>query len=310
MGILQCGDDGSTPTPKKDKNFNFVEIKKCGCLPSAKAMTEVVGSQNIAYVVKNCEPSYFNNSESEEESRDTVASTPLKIPKKTHGFRSPNSTPLLKANSFPTSSRVEEKLGRKNSAPSGLSIYYSKSDSVIEQAVKVDESVLEDLLSLKPRTKSVSLAFQINRKSSNMVITKADVTVKPVKKVRFDDNVIIHRIEASQGMPTAMPETYKLVVILREVWAHLDLDKDKHLNITELRRFCSEVWEEPDSDVYNIMKLYAQDDPDKGMNFNEWCSLIKDEDPELHELVEDLYTIFVESSGSEEEASSIQDVLI
>jgi hypothetical protein len=300
MGILQCRDT-SSQTPSKHKNYDIMEIKNSGCLPPTEPIIVADGSRDVAYVVKGHVPLDLKNSELEEEARDTVASKPVEIPKKTQGFRStePNISDLLVANSFPTSKRVNGKHKRKNSAPSMLSIYYSTSDDVKEQAIKVDESLLEDLLSLKPRTKSLSLLFQFRRKSSNVVNNKPEITEKPVKKVRFDDNVIIHRIEASPGIPPAMPETYKLVVTLREVWTRLDEDKDKHLNITELRGFCSEVWEEPDSDVYDIMKLYAKDDPDKGINFNEWCSLIKDEDPELQELVEDLYIIFLESSDSE-----------
>lgn len=281
MGLCNCRDKR---TPTKDKNFTFLKEKL-----SVEPPTCTEGSQDVKEEIKN--------SELDDEARDTVASKPLKIPPKKSGFHGLNPVVFKKAKSCPMDSTVVMKHRRKNSAPSALSIHYSISNNLQEQTLHIDESILEDLTSTKPRQQSMSQRFQIRRKSSNLAHAKRQsLSKKPKKKVRFDDNVIIHRIEAAPGIPTAMPETYKLVITMREVWLHLDLDRDKHLNIDELRRFCNEVWEEPDSDVYDIMKLYAKVDPDKGINFNEWCSLIKDEDPDLKELVDDLYTIFVEES--------------
>jgi len=230
-----------------------------------------------------------------EEARDTVTLKPLKIQRKTPGGGTPRNLHFRKAKSCIMDNRTLPKLRRGNSAPSALSIYYSTSTNVKEQALHIHGSLLGNLTSKKPRAQSLSQRFQIRRKSSTKCTTPEK---KPKKKVRFDDNVIIHRIEATAGMPTAMPETYKLVITIRQVWLQLDLDRDKHLNINELQRFCSEVWEEPDSNVYNIMECYAKADPDKGINFNEWCSLIKDEDPDLKQFVDDLYSIFVEDSGT------------
>lgn len=304
MGILQCR-DSKTPTPTKGQIFKFHENKCSGLLSAHKPPKSIHGPDNLAkgsgdasVVIKNDQAQTIKCSELEEEARDTVGSNPIKIPNKTTPF----SSSLKKANSYPTGIKLvgNPMHRRENSAPVALSIYYSlAADNLNEQSIQIDESVIEDLISLKPRTISMSQRFQIRRKSSNLGKSKLDDTKKPKKKVRFDDNVTIHRIEASTGVPSAMPETYKLVVTLRQVWKQLDLDQDKYLNITELRRFCGEVWEEPDSDVYEIMKLYAQEKPEKGINFNEWCSLIKDEDPELKELVEDLYTIFVQDSDDE-----------
>lgn len=126
---------------------------------------------------------------------------------------------------------------------------------------------------------------------------------KPKKKVRFDDNVVIHKIEARASSPQAMPETYKLVIQLREVYDALDRNGDGFLNEDELTILCQAVWEEPDEDVKKILDDYAKEDPTKGINFNEWCTLIRDEDPSLKELVDDLYEIFCNDSSSEEEES-------
>jgi len=297
MGLLQCRDK-RTPTPTNRKNFDFVEKKSSGLLSTNKppvvtqACSQAKASGNESVVIKDHERLSIKSSELEDEARDKIGSNPIQIPRNDRNVEG-----LQKANSYPMGTKLHERR-RKNSAPLALSIYYSLSaDKVNEQKIDLDESIIGELLSLKPNTISTSERFHIRRKSSNLIKSKE----KPKKKVRFDDNVIIHRIEPSTRVPSAMPETYKLVVTLREVWKKLDMDMDQHLNITELRRFCGEVWEEPDSDVYDIMKLYAQEKPDIGMNFNEWCTLVKDEDPELTELVEDLYTIFVQETDDEEE---------
>jgi len=66
--------------------------------------------------------------------------------------------------------------------------------------------------------------------------------------------------------------------------------------MTELKRFCLEVWEESNIDI--VMGVYAKTDKDKGMTFHEWCSLVKDEDPDMKDFVDELYYIFVEPSDS------------
>jgi len=296
MGLLNCR-DSRTPSPTRGNNFDFKECRGSGLLSAneppciSQRCSQKKASDNESIVIKNHVADIIKSSELEEEARDTVGSNPIQIPR--NDLRQSG---LQKANSFPSPKKQVHR--RKNSAPS-LSIYYSLSaDKAREQKINVDESTIGELLSLKPRIISTSERFHIRRKSNNL--SKIKLQEKPKKKVRFDDNVIIHRIEPSTRIPSTMPETYKLIVTLREVWKKLDMDQDQYLNLTELRRFCGEVWEEPDSDVYDIMKLYAQENPEIGMNFNEWCSLIKDEDPELKELVGDLYTIFIEETDDEE----------
>jgi len=297
MGLLQCR-DSHTPTPTRGNSFDFVDKKGKGLLSAhkppvlAQERNPKKASGNESVMINNHD-AQSSKSDLEEEARDTLGSNPIKIRCKNYSGAS-----LQKANSYPTGNKIQVHR-RKNSAPLALSIYYSLSaGQVNEQKIDLDESILGELLSKKPRAISTSQRFHIRRKSSNL--SKIKLQEKPKKKVRFDDNVTMHRIEASTGIPSAMPETYKLVVTMREVWMKLDMDKDQHLNIIELRRFCGEVWEEPDSDVYDIMKLYAKEKPEIGMNFNEWCTLIKDEDPELKEFVGDLYTIFVQETDDEE----------
>jgi len=121
--------------------------------------------------------------------------------------------------------------------------------------------------------------------------------VKPKKKVRFADKVIIHRISVHKGQaPAPPPETFRLLISLKEIWQYLDLDKDKYLNMRELRRFADEVWENEDLD--EMMRSYAQH-PNKGLSFGEWCAVIKEEEGDIDDLLDDLYDIFVEESVTE-----------
>jgi len=121
--------------------------------------------------------------------------------------------------------------------------------------------------------------------------------IKPKKKVRFADKVIIHRISVHKGQtPAPPPETFRLIISLKEIWQYLDLDKDKYLNMRELRRFADEVWE--NEDINKMMKSYAQH-PNKGLSFGEWCAVIKEEEGDIDDLLDDLYDIFVEESVTE-----------
>lgn len=120
---------------------------------------------------------------------------------------------------------------------------------------------------------------------------------KPKKKVRFADKVIIHRISVHKGQaPAPPPETFRLIISLKEIWQYLDLDKDKYLNMRELRRFADQVWENEDLD--EMMRTYAQH-PNKGLSFGEWCAVIKEEEGDIDDLLDDLYDIFVEESETE-----------
>jgi len=122
---------------------------------------------------------------------------------------------------------------------------------------------------------------------------------KPKKKVRFRETVTIHRISVHRGSaapPT--PEMFLWIISLKEIWKYVDLDKDKHLNMKELRRFADKVWE--DEDVEDMMSSYASK-PDKGLSFGEWCAVLKEEDNDMTELIDDLYDIFVEDAETEDD---------
>jgi len=121
---------------------------------------------------------------------------------------------------------------------------------------------------------------------------------KPIKKVRFADEVTIHRVSIHKHSPVPYPETFKLIITLQCIWGILDEDKDGFLNLKELSYFVDAVWEDEDSE--KILKSYAKE-PKKGINFDEWCNLVKDEDPHLSELVNDLYVLFVEGSKDSKE---------
>jgi len=108
---------------------------------------------------------------------------------------------------------------------------------------------------------------------------------KPVKKVRFAHEVTIHRVSVYKFSPVPYPETFKLIITLQCIWEVLDEDKDGYLNLKELQYFANEVWE--DEDVEKMLKAYSKE-PEKGLNFDDWCNLIKEEDPDLSELVDDL----------------------
>jgi len=188
-----------------------------------------------------------------------------------------------------------------NSHTPRLCIKYSSPQDLHEQTVLVDESLVKALEAPDDQLLHPPIQrFSTNRRSLSNSI--------PKKKVRFNETVTIHRISyQSVGISKAKPAMYKLVILLREVWIKLDVDEDSHLNISELKRFCHDVWEEPfdDAGATKIMSLYAKVDPSKGMNFNEWCLLIKDEDPDLNEFVEELYEIFVDPSMSQTNTTSV-----
>jgi len=120
---------------------------------------------------------------------------------------------------------------------------------------------------------------------------------KPKKKVRFADNVTIHRISVHKDSAPPPPETFIMIINLREIWKKLDLDRDKHLNRSELKRFVDQVWENEDVDC--MIESYAAH-PEKGLCFGEWCAVLKEEG-EMEELMDELYTLFVEESDEEDD---------
>jgi len=130
---------------------------------------------------------------------------------------------------------------------------------------------------------------------------------KKKKKVRFADNVTIHRISVHRDSAPPEPETFIMIIELREIWKKLDLDRDKHLNRSELKRFADKVWENEDAET--MIYSYAAH-PEKGLCFGEWCAVLKEEEGDMDELIDELYTIFVEEPDwADEEDDEKESVL-
>merc|ERR1719397_278584 len=177
---------------------------------------------------------------------------------------------------------------------SRISISYSHSRHISSgtprASVDVDESLIRTLLSThRTETNSTKQKHSLTRKSTS---------IKKKRKVRFNDEVIIHTIEHRNHSNTINVgiKVYVLAVIMREIWSKLDLDLDGYLNVKELNRFCFEVWESVD--LESVMESYAKSHPHRGMTFHEWCTLVQDEDPNMEDFVEDLHEMFVDFGGS------------
>jgi len=171
-------------------------------------------------------------------------------------------------------------------------VAYSSRSNVLKQTMLVDDELLE-ALSAKPQAqvaKPTTQRLSLSRKSVSYI----------QKRHRLNEDVIIHKVtHGDEEGPVANPEMYKLVIALREVWIKLDLDEDNFLNLSELTRFCKQIWEEPveDGGAKKIMEVYAKEHPEKGISFREWCILIKEEDPDLRDFVEEIYDIFVDPAS-------------
>jgi len=198
---------------------------------------------------------------------------------------------LLSLNSPVTMIKNNSKHRRVNSGRSAFLMTYS-SGSLPCLDVEVDPLVVSTLQSKK---KPVLRKPSAQRSSSSLPFVKKSAEKK---KVRFNETVTVHRISVRRGLATPASETFILIAQLKEVWKKLDQDKDDFLNIGEFGRFVDEVWE--DENVEEMMKNYSSN-PVKGLNFTEWCVLLKEEDPEMSDLVDDLCQIFVDETESEDD---------
>jgi len=191
--------------------------------------------------------------------------------------------------SFNEKIQVPKNRSCNNTEPFQQHLVVYSSTNVLEQTILVEEELLvalsmnsQKLLSV-PATQRLSLS----RKSLSYM----------QKTPRLEEKVIIHQVKhVDKEASAAKREMYKLVIALKEVWMKLDLDEDSFLNLSELTRFCKQIWEEPveDGGAQQIMEVYAKEHPEKGVNFREWCILIKEEDPDLRDFVEEIYEIFVD----------------
>jgi len=187
--------------------------------------------------------------------------------------------------------QVPKERSSNKTDPFNPTVVAYSSTNVLEQTIFVEEELVE-ALSANPQKQvriPASQRFSLSRKSSSHI----------PKKNRLNEDVIIHEVTHDKDAREANPEMYKLVIALKEVWMKLDLDEDSFLNLSELTRFCKQIWEEPveDGGAQRIMEVYAKEHPEKGVSFREWCILIKEEDPDLKEFVEEIYEIFVDPSS-------------
>jgi len=157
------------------------------------------------------------------------------------------------------------------------------------------------------RSTASSLQSDKSAGPKNCLRSSSSIASKPKKKVRFAEKVTIHRISVRRDSAPPTPETFIMIINLREIWKKLDLDRDKHLNMSELKRFADKVWE--DEDVEDMIDTYAAH-PEKGLCFGEWCAVLKEEEGDFDELMDELYSIFVEDpDGSYEEDDEKDNVI-
>jgi len=205
-------------------------------------------------------------------------------------------TPSYKQFSGSPTDFVSQKRGRSESF---LMIYSISNQNKLN--MEIDPRLVKNLQApQKPvkRRPSVRRSTRGLDGSSTSLAARSSSTKKPAKKVRFADKVLIHRISVHKNTAAPLPETFRLIVSLRQIWKELDLDKDKYLNMAELKRFVCEMWDGEDSE--EMMKNYAKD-PKKGMDFGDWCALLREEDPDLNDLIDDMYDIFLEESESDDD---------
>jgi len=178
---------------------------------------------------------------------------------------------------------------------SGDSCISPHSNSVSAATQKVDGGGDESLNMTFVSNPKGDLSLPAGRISAKLSPAGISAKNQRNERVRFDNNVTIRTIECNKSKTVkAKSWIYRVIVLLREIWSKLDLDRDGYLNKTELNYFCSEVYD--NFDLTNIMGFYAKSNQNKGMTFHEWCRLVHGEQPDISEFVEELYDIFVESS--------------
>lgn len=266
MGNIFCVDK-STPR-NKNSSFKYDESYR-GILPQVAPVEQIP-------------PAEQNRIESNEESK-AVLTNPISMPKK----REPEEKAASRTLPIETLAVDLSKRARNTSAPL-LNISYTLNVKE-DQTILVDEALVDALMTTIQDAEPISPKFSLSRRSDT----------KLAKKTNIKETVTINRIASADMVGSKVKsELYKTIILLKEIWTKLDLDGDNHLNVAELKRFCIHVWEEPvdDAGAGVIMSTYAKLNPEQGLNFNEWCLVIKDEDPRLEDFVEELFEIFVDTS--------------
>jgi len=275
MGVYFCSTKEKSPSGKRP-SFNVGT-------PQKKIL--IMSDTGVPCRVDESSPDVKNTDDGENKPTNLIDTS--KLPQK-EGSE-------LKASTYNEESHLLKNRIRNNTDPFQPAVVnYSSMSKVLEQTIFVEDELLE-VLSAKPQQQlpiptTTTQRLSLSRKSMSGV----------QKKLRVNEDVIIHRItHADKEASQANPEMYKLVIALKEVWRKLDLDADNYLNLSELTRFCKQIWEEPveDGGAQKIMEVYAKEHPEKGVNFHEWCILIKEEDPDLRDFVEEIYEIFVDPAS-------------
>jgi len=269
MGLCLCVDKS---TPRSSK-FSF----KYEIAPSDVLARNKSNSPPLQIVVVQ---------EDSAEEGSIVVTNPVSIPNRLRQEEKRNF-----ARTLPVATGTDDMSTRARNKSFHISYIISKSQ-VEEQTILVDEELVDALMTTLQVREPVFKNFSLSRRSMNKSVCS--------KTPKLNENITINRIASSDMAGSkAKSEIYKIIILLREIWAKLDLDNDKHLNMAELKRFCIAIWEEPveDGGASVIMPSYAKLDPKKGLNFNEWCLLIKDNDPDLQQFVEDIYEIFVDTAN-------------
>jgi len=268
MGISFCSDKESSNGKRPSFNLAASPDKKIATIPDAKL------------------PSHFNST-AKNNITDDVKTNPTKPI-----WLQPQGSSKGTAMSYSQELGGHRNRIRNNTDPLQPALVAYSWSNVQNQTILVEDELLE-ALSAKPEKhlqKPATERLSLSRKSVSYI----------QKKHHLNEDVIIHRVTHGDNEgPVAKPEMYKLVIALREVWIKLDLDDDSFLNISELTRFCKQIWEEPveDGGANKIMEVYAKEQPEKGINFREWCILIKEEDPDLKDFVEEIFEIFVDPAS-------------
>jgi len=270
--------DGSTPRDEK-KSFQYEGSTGSILAPETPIMSPP----------KSVVPGLCPDKESKQ-----ILTNPISMPKKL----APGEKRVISRTLPVGAGTVDISRRARNMSEPTLHISYTSSAKAEEQTILVDEALVEALMTTVQDVEPTSRKFSLSRRS----------IIKP-KKTKINETVTIHRVASSDMVGSkAKTEVYKMIILLREIWVKLDLDNDNHLNMGELKRFCTDIWEEPveDGGAGVIMKWYAKLDPEKGLNFNEWCLLIKNEDPDMQEFVEEIYEIFVDTCHDADLASEAE----
>jgi len=282
MALCVCSNRKESPRGRKS-SFNFTE-----------------GPHSAIIVVSDNEmPACFNFTPQETNLKDDWKEC-LPFPSSWSDSKENESSTSYMSLISSKESKLKKYYAQYNSDPlEQAHIAYSSKSSVIEQTIFVDDELLEALAAKSQKQLSIppTQRLKLSRKSMSYIKSKD----------RLSQNVVIRRIVyPDSGAFNEWPEMYMLMIALNEVWKKLDLDQDTYLNMSELTRFCEKIWKEPVKDgcAQKIMEVYAEEHPQKGMNFHEWCILIKQEDPDLQGFVEEIYEIFVFQAESQLAADS------